>query len=195
MTEKGQRDSILLNLEDPDHLSLLNGKVKFAPGLLPGVENDGMKANSWVRAEPRLASYDDSDWQDSDNLRRVVGTGLTCAWYRFTITLPLKLKELDVEGAQIWFSTSIDDYGEIWADYPDDPAYKPAQGIADNKLSPVLGYNTENRILLSEYATPNRTHVIACLAINGPLAQPLGGVFLRYARLEVSQGFAKRPIG
>ena len=96
MTEKGQRDSILLNLEDPDHLSLLNGKVKFAPGLLPGVENDGMKANSWVRAEPRLASYDDSDWQDSDNLRRVVGTGLTCAWYRFTITLPLKLKELDV---------------------------------------------------------------------------------------------------
>ena len=107
MAQKEQRDSILLNLEDPDHLSLLNGKVKFAPGLLPGVENDGMTANSWVRAEPRLASYDDSDWQDTDNLRRVVGTGLTCAWYRFTITLPLKLKELDVEGAQIWFSTCI----------------------------------------------------------------------------------------
>jgi hypothetical protein len=195
MVQKRQLDSILLNLDDTDHLALLNGRVKFAPGLLPGIENDGMKANSSVQAPCRLESYDDSNWEDICNLRRVLGTGLTCAWYRFTITLPLKIKGLDVGGAQIWFSTSIDDYGEIWVDYPDDPTYKPAQGIADNKLSPVLGYNTENRILISESAIPNKTHVIACLAINGPLAQPLGGVFLRYARLEINQGFAKLPIG
>jgi len=194
MVEKGRLESILLCLDDPDDLSLLQGSIKFAPGLLPGVENDGMKANSCVRAQPRLASYNDSNWEDVSNLRRVVGKGLTCAWYRFTITLPLSIKGLDVRGAQIWFSTSIDDYGEIWVDYPDDSTYKPAQGIADNKLSPVLGYNTENSILISESAIPSRTHVIACLAINGPLAQPLGGVFLRYARLEVSQGFAKIPI-
>ena len=49
MVEKGRLESILLCLDDPDDLSLLQGSIKFAPGLLPGVENDGMKANSCVR--------------------------------------------------------------------------------------------------------------------------------------------------
>jgi hypothetical protein len=30
---------------------------------------------------------------------------------------------------------------------------------------------------------PGAKHVIACLVANGPLAEPMGGVFIRYATI------------
>jgi hypothetical protein len=36
---------------------------------------------------------------------------------------------------------------------------------------------------VSAKAEPGAKHVIACLVINGPLAEPRGGVFMRYANL------------
>ncbi len=35
---------------------------------------------------------------------------------------------------------------------------------------------------------PGATHVIACLAVNGPLGRPGGGIFLRYGRLDFERG-------
>jgi hypothetical protein len=32
-------------------------------------------------------------------------------------------------------------------------------------------------------AVPGSRHVIACLVANGPLAEPVGGIFMRYATL------------
>ena len=193
---ESQMPAVILDLGDPEDLGLVNGQCKWAPGLVPGAENEGLVAGKFIEAPPRLADFDDSGWETPRNIRQVVGTGFTFAWYRFTINLPEKVKGLDVAGAQIWFETVADDYGEVWVDcsglsWVSTPVvrmvYPPAQAIAEHKLSPVSGYNALNRILITNNAEPGRRHVIACLAINGPLAQPIGGVFLRYARLEICQ--------
>jgi hypothetical protein len=36
---------------------------------------------------------------------------------------------------------------------------------------------------VSHSAVPGAKHVIACLVANGPLAEPRGGIFMRYATL------------
>ena len=187
--------AVVLNLDDSVDLRLVNGKLKWAPGLIPGADNQGLVADKFIEAPPRLADFDDSAWDTPRNIREVVGLGFTFAWYRFTITLPEKVGDLDVERAQIWFSTCADDYGEVWVDCPPFTSdFRAAQAIAQNKFAPTTGYNTENRILVAREAEPGRRHVIACLAINAPIANPQGGVFLRYARLEICQGLAKVPI-
>ena len=189
------RPAVVLNLDDPSDLALLDGVLKWAPGLIPGAENEGLVAGKFIEAPPRLADFDDSSWESPDNIRDVVGTGFTFAWYRFTITLPQKVKGLEIADAQIWFETCADDYGEVWVDCPPlGMEYRPAQAVADNKLSPVTGYNGRNNILITPSAEPGCRHVIACLAINAPIAQPMGGTFIRYARLEICQGVAKIPI-
>ena len=193
---------VILDLEDPLDLGLVNGKCKWAPGLIPGAENEGLEAGKFIEAPPRLADFDDSMWDTPRNIREVIGTGLTFAWYRFTIELPKTVKDLDVGGAQIWFETCADDYGEIWVDAipfhweinPEIRAvYHPGHAISSNRLSPVQGWNTPNRIMITDNAEPGRRHVIACLAINAPFGQPMGGVFLRYARLEISQSLSRIP--
>lgn len=186
---------VTLELNCADERRLVNGVAKWAPGLMPGEPNEGMVSGKFIVAEPRLADFDDSAWDEPDNIRDVVGSGLTFAWYRFTIELPETVRGLPVAEAQVWFETCADDYGEIWVDCPEfTPEFRPANAIAANKLSAVKGYNTPNKILVTPSAQPGDKHVIACLAINGPLAQPIGGVFLRYARLEICQGMAKIPI-
>ncbi len=91
------------------------------------------------------------------------------------MTLPERVGGLDVAGAQVWFETNIDDYGEIWVD-----------GEWDRDAGAVNGFNVTNRVLVSDDATPGATHVIACLCVNGPLARPGGGIFMRYAHLDFS---------
>lgn len=187
--------ALILDLNDPDDLKLVHGRCKWAPGLIPGSANEGLVAGRFIQAPPRLADFDDSDWETPENIMYVRSSGFTFAWYRFTITLPEKVNKLEVTGAQIWFETCADDYGEVWIDcQPFDDNFRAADAIAAHKLSPILGYNARNRILLTPRAEVGRRHVIACLAINGPIAQPLGGVFLRYARLEIGQGLGKIPI-
>ena len=62
--------------------------------------------------------------------------------------------------------------GEIWVD-----------GEIDNVKGVVVGNNVQQRVVITRTAVPGARHVIACLATNGPLAQPRGGVFMRYATL------------
>ena len=185
----------MLELDDPADLRLVHGTCKWAPGLVPGEENQGLVANKFIEAPPRLASFDDSAWETPANIRYVYGTGFTFAWYRFTITLPATVKGLPVADAQIWFETSSDDYGEVWVDCPPlGPDFSPAQALAQHKWTPVTGYNARDRILVTNSAQVGTRHVIACLAINSPIAQPFGGTFIRYARLEIAQGVARIPI-
>ncbi len=195
MTPDIFRPAVVLNLDDPEDLALLDGSLKWAPGLVPGEPNEGLVAGKFIKAPPRLADFDDSSWETPANIRDIVGGGIAFAWYRFTITLPEQVKGLEVAESQIWFETCTDDYGEVWVDCPPfDPDFRASTAIARNNLSPVIGYNARNNILITPSAEPGRRHVIACLAINGPMANPLGGVFLRYARLEICQGMAKVPI-
>lgn len=177
-----------LDLESPDDLKLLNAQWRFAPGWVPGEPNEGLVAQS-LESAPRMADFDDSSWEiltdveprrsetgeggeNDPGLRKRRSIGLTFGWYRIRVTLPERLGDLNVTGNQVWFETNIDDYGEVWAD-----------GEL-SKAGAINGMNIPTRILVSNDAQPGNTHVIACLAINGPLAAPFGGIFMRYAKLE-----------
>ena len=46
-----------------------------------------------------------------------------------------------------------------------------------------MGINAQQRVAVSNEAEPGARHVIACLLANGPLAEPRGGIFMRYATL------------
>jgi hypothetical protein len=90
--------------------------------------------------------------------------------------LPLKyrpnLNGVALAESRVFFETNVDNYGEIWID-----------GRIDRPAGVINGINASQRVEVSAKAVPGTKHVIACLVANGPLAEPRGGVFMRYATL------------
>ena len=162
---------VSMDLENPKDLQQARAQWKFGPGLVPGEPNEGLSAQ--LQGSPaRLADYDDSGWEVCQNIKEGRSKGFTFGWYRITVTLPEQVEGVDIKGSQMYFETCIDDYGEIWID-----------GECIKPEGPVAGFNVAQRVLITREPQPGRKYVIACLAINGPLAAPGGGIFLRYAKL------------
>ena len=181
--------TVSLDLESLEDLRLLNAEWRFAPGWAPGEPNEGLVSQARGSAA-RLADYDDSSWEVISDVEPTLpdssepnpahrglsyprSLGLTFGWYRIRLTLPARVGEVNVAGARVWFETNIDDYGEVWVD-----------GEWDSTAGAIQGFNVTNRVLMTENARPGATHLIACLAVNGPLARPGGGIFIRYGRLD-----------
>ena len=107
-----------------------------------------------------------------DNVRQSLSEGFTFAWYRIAITLPGTIDGVNVAGARVWFETNFDNYGEVWVN-----------GEIDRAYGSIVGLNTPHRVEIAEVGEPGSRYVIACLCLNGPLAAPRGGVFMRFATL------------
>ena len=162
---------VALDLEDADDLRQAKAQWKFARGLVPGEPNEGLTAQI-ADSPARLPEYDDSGWEACEDIQEGRSSGFTFGWYRITVTLPERVQGRDIRGAQLHFETCIDDYGEIWID-----------GECDRGKGAVAGFNVPQRVTITTNPQPGDTHVIACLAVNGPLAAPGGTIFVRYARL------------
>lgn len=161
----------VLNLQDPADLRAVQGQWRFAPGFVPGEPNEGLM--SQLASSPaRLTEYDDSRWAVCHDLTQWHSRGLTFAWYRLTVTLPATVQGQDIRGARCLFETCIDDYGEIWIN-----------GVCDRERGAIQGFNVPQRVLLTTDPHPGQHYTIALLAANGPLAEPGGAVFVRYALL------------
>ena len=98
--------------------------------------------------------------------------GFTFAWYRIAVEVPATIGGVALAGSRVWFETNIDNYGEIWID-----------GKIDRSTGVIVGLNAQHRVEVSGSAVAGARHVIACLVVNGPLAEPRGGIFMRYATL------------
>lgn len=160
-----------LDLNTEEDRRKVKGVWRRAPGLVPGEANQGLVAE--LEASPaRLADYDDSDWQVCDNVRESLSKGFTFAWWRIAVELPEAIDGASIADSTLVFETNIDNYGEIWVD-----------GQIDLTKGVVVGFNAQQRVVVSPSAVPGAKHVIACLAANGPFAQARGGIFLRYATL------------
>jgi hypothetical protein len=93
-------------------------------------------------------------------------------WFRREVAIPERVAGFAVAGSNATLLTNVDDYGEVWVD--------------GELRAPVLGLNVDARALLSEQVQPGDRFRVAILAINGPVGRPIGGIFVRYARVQFS---------
>jgi len=161
---------VALDLNTEQDRQKVRGHWRVASGLVPGEPNEGLVAR--LEASPaRLADYDDSTWEVCENIREPRSSGFTFAWWRIAVELPAEADGVSLAGSQVFFETNCDNHGEIWV---------------DGELSAgagIMGNNVQQRVRISQSAVPGTRYVIACLSANGPLAQPRGSVFMRYATL------------
>ncbi len=162
---------IALDLNKEEDRRKVKGQWRVGQGLVPGESNEGLNAEL-LNTPARLPDYDDSNWEVCANIRKSRSVGLTFAWYRIAVEVPEKLDGVTLADCRVFFETNVDNYGEIWID-----------GQIDRTAGVISGINAQQRAEVSAKAVPGAKHVIACLAINGPLAEPRGGIFMRYATL------------
>ena len=161
---------IALDLNTDEGRQAVKGQWRFASGLVPGEPNEGLV--SQVEASPaRLPDYDDSKWDVCTNVREAHSKGFTFGWWRITVDLPAEVDGVSLAGSRVFFETNVDNHGEIWVDGD----LGPGAG--------VIGNNVSQRVEINREAKAGDRHVIAVLSANAPLAQPRGGIFLRYATL------------
>ena len=162
---------IALDLNKAEDRRHVKGEWRVADGLVPGEPNEGL--TSQLRATPaRLADYDDSKWEKCDNVRASRSVGFTFAWYRITAEIPERIGNVALAGSRVFFETNIDNYGEVWVN-----------GQIDRSTGVIVGLNAQHRVEISNTAVAGAKLVIAVLVVNGPLAEPRGGIFMRYATL------------
>jgi len=162
---------IELDLNKGDDQKKIKGQWRVGPGLVPGEPNEGLKAQL-LNTPARLPDYDDSRWEVCTNIRQSLSVGFTFAWYRITLEIPGQVDGVALADSRVFFETNVDNYGEIWID-----------GKIDRAGGVIVGINAQQRVEVSAKAVPGAKHVIACLVANGPLAEPRGCIFMRYATL------------
>jgi hypothetical protein len=160
-----------LDLNSAEDCQKVKGQWRIGPGLVPGQPNEGLTAQL-LDTPARLADYDDSTWDICTNIRQSISKGFTFAWYRINVELPEQVDGMALRDYRVFFETNVDNYGEIWID-----------GKIERPAGTIVGINASQRVEVSAKAQPGAKHVIACLVANGPLAEPRGGVFMRYATL------------
>ena len=125
---------------------------------------------------------DDAKWEviapTSLDKRRSAGR-LAFNWYRLNITVPERIGSFDPTGTTAVFSTSLDDYAEIWID--GELARAPGQSGG----AVIKGWNAENRLIAGRNLKPGQKIQIAIFGINGPISNPpTNYIYVRYAKLE-----------
>ncbi len=100
--------------------------------------------------------------------------------------MPEKIGNFDPTGSTVVFSTSLDDYAEIWVD----SEIPRAQGQSGGSV--IKGWNAENRLIIGRGVKPGQKIQLAIFGINGPLSNPpTNYIYMKYARLE----FHRVPAG
>lgn len=135
------------------------------------------------------ADFDDSKWEVIDpttlDKRRSAGR-LAFNWYRIKITVPERVGNFDTHGSTLVFSTSLDDYAELWVDSELPRAAGQSGG------SVIKGWNAENRLIVGRGVKPGQKIQLAIFGINGPISNsPTNYIYMRYAKLE----FHRIPAG
>ena len=141
-----------------------------------------------IRPKAGAANFDDALWEvlDPASLEDRRGNGLlSFNWYRINVTIPEKIADFNPEGALVIFEIVIDDYAEIWVDG------KLSKTFGQSGGSVVKGFNSRNRVILTNNAQPGQNFQIAILGINGPIADiPENYIWIRSATLDF---YKERP--
>lgn len=108
------------------------------------------------------------------------GTGLlSYVWYKVELVIPAMIGKLNTGGTTVVFEITVDDYSEIWVNG------KQAQGFGQSGNGLIAGYNTRNRVILTNNAKPGDRFSIAILGINGPMGRiPDNYIWVRNAVVD-----------
>lgn len=151
----------------------------------------GKKINTH-NIEPRAiaANFDDSSWEvlDPTMLETRRGYGLlSFVWFRLKITVPQEIGNLQVQGSAIVFEIVADDYSEVWVDGKLQKTFGQSGGGV------VSGWNTRNRVFLTDNAQPGQQFHISILCANAPLGDlPENYIWLRSATLDFYKKYPQR---
>lgn len=108
------------------------------------------------------------------------GTGLfSFVWYKIELMIPATIGKLNTNSITAVFEITVDDYSEIWVNG------KLAQSFGQNGNGLISGYNTRNRVMLTNNAKPGEKFTIHVLGINGPLGHlPENYIWVRSAVID-----------
>ncbi|MGE5107664.1 MAG: SMP-30/gluconolactonase/LRE family protein [Sphingobacteriales bacterium] len=108
------------------------------------------------------------------------GTGLfSFVWYKTEVTIPATIGKLNTTGTTIVFEIVMDDYSEIWVNG------KQALGFGQSGNGVIAGYNTRNRVILTNNAKAGDKFSIAILGINGTIGKLPGNyIWVRNAVVD-----------
>jgi len=130
--------------------------------------------------------FDDAGWETiaPTSLSQRRGHGrLGFNWYRIKLTVPEKIGGVSTAGSTVVFSTSLDDYAEIWVDG------ELTRALGQSGGSIVAGWNAENKLVVGRNVQPGQKIQLAIFGINGPLSNPpTNYIYMRYAKLEFHPG-------
>ena len=188
-----------INLATKDGVQLVKGEWRYSDTKIieidfkaPGADGQpGRTPNKAYDFTPHAgrADFDGSKWEVIDpttlDKRRSAGK-LAFNWYRIKITVPERVGTFDPTGSTLVFSTSLDDYAEIWVDSEIPRAAGQSGG------SVIKGWNAENRLIIGRGVKPGQTIQLAIFGVNGPISNPpTNYIYMKYAKLE----FHKVPAG
>ncbi len=161
----------IIDLQALEGAALVGGQWRYS--------DTTVQETSFVAAGPDLGP--------SGPANRTYEVGRVCFnWYRITVTIPERVGELDVAGSTVVFETVVDDYAEVWVNGSQPLALGDAGGQV------VAGFNTPNRVVLTQAARPGQRFTIAVFGINGPIsASPANYIWMRTATLDE---FTEGPV-
>jgi gluconolactonase len=181
-----------INLASKDGVQLVKGEWRYSDTRIVEVDfkvagvdgQPGSTPNRTYDFTPHAgrADFDDSQWEVIDpttlGKRRTAGR-LAFNWYRLKITVPQRVGNFDPTGSTLVFSTSLDDYAEIWVDG------ELPRTAGQSGGSIVKGWNAENHLIIGRGVKPGQTIQLAIFGINGPLSNPpTNYIYVKFAKHE-----------
>jgi gluconolactonase len=183
----GSTPAMTIDLATPEGVARVKGQWRYSDVKIVETEFRAAGADGQPGATPVNTydisphaggvDFDDSNWEaiEPAMLSRRRGNGrVSFAWYRINITIPDNLA-----GNDVVFTTSLDDYAEIWVDG------ELSRHLGQSGGSVVAGWNAENRLVIGRNVKPGQKIQLAIFGANGPLSNPpTNYIYLRYAKLE-----------
>jgi gluconolactonase len=110
------------------------------------------------------------------------GTGLVSfVWYKVDITIPATIGHLNTNGSTAVFEIVMDDYSEIWVN----GKQHVERHFGLSGEGAVSGYNTRNRVVLTNHARAGEQFSISILGINGTVGMiPDNYIWVRNAVID-----------
>jgi gluconolactonase len=162
-------------VEEIEFVELGSPDDPLGPGTVPNRTYD-------VVPHAEGVDFDDSTWRRlrPEELQLRLANGRVCFnWYRTAVTVPERVGDFDPTGATVVFEIVVDDYAEVWVN----GELPVALGDVGGRVAG--GFNTPNRVVLTQDARPGEMFTIAVFGINGPIsASPRNYIWVRTATLD-----------